>query len=240
MTKVVLKPDLSKAKGEDSHFSTQNDVGVFDGVGGWRDSGIDVSEFSIHLANSVKEYTLASRKKLQNINLIDALHAGLASIKSNQITGSSTACLFTVLNDNTAQILNLGDSGAIIFRPSLLSATDDPKSKSMIYFQTEAQCHSFNFPFQMGNIADKLKKFEDGSNFDSPNVSVLCREVFNNESSRELESFRDSDAELIKKYLLEYKGNISKVAKRLKVSRGLIYRRIQELSIDISAWKSTS
>ncbi len=75
---------------------------------------------------------------------------------------------------------------------------------------------------------------------DSPNVSVLCREVFNNESSRELESFRDSDAELIKKYLLEYKGNISKVAKRLKVSRGLIYRRIQELSIDISAWKSTS
>ena len=75
---------------------------------------------------------------------------------------------------------------------------------------------------------------------DSPNVSVLSREVFDNESSRELESFRDSDAELIKKYLLEYKGNISKVAKRLKVSRGLIYRRIQELSIDISAWKSTS
>ncbi len=75
---------------------------------------------------------------------------------------------------------------------------------------------------------------------DSPNVSVLSLEVFDNESSRELESFRDSDAELIKKYLLEYKGNISKVAKRLKVSRGLIYRRIQELSIDISAWKSTS
>jgi DNA-binding NtrC family response regulator len=75
---------------------------------------------------------------------------------------------------------------------------------------------------------------------DSLNSPVLSREVFGSESSRELESLRDSDAELIKKYLLEYKGNISKVAKRLKVSRGLIYRRIQELSIDISVWKSSS
>lgn len=53
----------------------------------------------------------------------------------------------------------------------------------------------------------------------------------------QVESFQDADLELIKKYLAEYKGNISKVAKRLKVSRGLIYRRISDLSIDISAFK---
>jgi sigma-54 dependent transcriptional regulator, acetoin dehydrogenase operon transcriptional activator AcoR len=75
---------------------------------------------------------------------------------------------------------------------------------------------------------------------DTASTSVLSRDGLDNASIRELESFRDSDAELIKKYLLEYKGNISKVAKRLKVSRGLIYRRIQEFSINISEWKSTS
>lgn len=53
-----------------------------------------------------------------------------------------------------------------------------------------------------------------------------------------VETFKDSDAELIKKYLADYKGNISKVAKRLRVSRGLIYRRVNELSIDTSIYKS--
>ncbi len=54
----------------------------------------------------------------------------------------------------------------------------------------------------------------------------------------QVETFLDADAELIKKYLTEYKGNISNVAKRLKVSRGLIYRRVNELSIDIASYKS--
>jgi transcriptional regulator of acetoin/glycerol metabolism len=52
-----------------------------------------------------------------------------------------------------------------------------------------------------------------------------------------IESLKDADSELIKRYLAEYKGNISKVAKRLKVSRGLIYRRISELSINITEFK---
>lgn len=51
-------------------------------------------------------------------------------------------------------------------------------------------------------------------------------------------SLRQADAELIKKYLIEYKGNISKVATRLKVSRGLIYRRVQKLEIDVSIYKN--
>ena len=53
-----------------------------------------------------------------------------------------------------------------------------------------------------------------------------------------IDSLRQADAELIKKYLVEYKGNISKVATRLKVSRGLIYRRVQELAIDVSIYKN--
>jgi sigma-54 dependent transcriptional regulator, acetoin dehydrogenase operon transcriptional activator AcoR len=51
-------------------------------------------------------------------------------------------------------------------------------------------------------------------------------------------SLREADADLIRQCLDECKGNISKVAQRLKVSRGLIYRRLKELGIDAVAFKN--
>jgi sigma-54 dependent transcriptional regulator, acetoin dehydrogenase operon transcriptional activator AcoR len=51
------------------------------------------------------------------------------------------------------------------------------------------------------------------------------------------DSLRDADADLIRKCLVDHKGNVSQVAKRLKVSRGLIYRRLKELSIDPADYK---
>jgi transcriptional regulator of acetoin/glycerol metabolism len=51
------------------------------------------------------------------------------------------------------------------------------------------------------------------------------------------DSLRDADADLIRKCLTEHKGNISQAAKRLKVSRGLIYRRLKELGIDPADYK---
>ena len=50
-------------------------------------------------------------------------------------------------------------------------------------------------------------------------------------------SLKDADADLIRKCLAECHGNLSKVARKLKVSRGLIYRRLQELSIDPAQFK---
>jgi sigma-54 dependent transcriptional regulator, acetoin dehydrogenase operon transcriptional activator AcoR len=51
-------------------------------------------------------------------------------------------------------------------------------------------------------------------------------------------SLKDADADLIRKCLAECHGNVSKVARKLKVSRGLIYRRLQELSIDPAQFKA--
>jgi transcriptional regulator of acetoin/glycerol metabolism len=51
-------------------------------------------------------------------------------------------------------------------------------------------------------------------------------------------SLKDADADLIRKCLAECHGNVSKVARKLKVSRGLIYRRLQELSIDPAEFKT--
>lgn len=50
-------------------------------------------------------------------------------------------------------------------------------------------------------------------------------------------SLRQADAMLIQKFLKECKGNISQVSKLLKVSRGLIYRRLSELGIDVNTFK---
>lgn len=50
-------------------------------------------------------------------------------------------------------------------------------------------------------------------------------------------SLKQADADLIRKCLTEFKGNVSQVAKQLQVSRGLIYRRLQELGIDAALYK---
>ncbi|MFM1907634.1 MAG: hypothetical protein RLZZ591_1311 [Pseudomonadota bacterium] len=50
-------------------------------------------------------------------------------------------------------------------------------------------------------------------------------------------SLKEADADLIRKYLSECKGNLSCVARKLKVSRGLVYRRLRELAIDLESYK---
>lgn len=78
----------------------------------------------------------------------------------------------------------------------------------------------------------------DGSDRGSSRLNApLSNQELLELNAPKIESLKDADSELIKKYLAENNGNISKVAKRLKVSRGLIYRRITELSIDITAYK---
>jgi sigma-54 dependent transcriptional regulator, acetoin dehydrogenase operon transcriptional activator AcoR len=51
-------------------------------------------------------------------------------------------------------------------------------------------------------------------------------------------SLKQADTDLIQTYLAQFNGNISKVARKLKVSRGLIYRRLQELAIDPVPFKT--
>jgi DNA-binding NtrC family response regulator len=83
--------------------------------------------------------------------------------------------------------------------------------------------------------------FTDSSDSHNCAPSQLNTSLSNQESIEldvpHIESFQDADSELIKKYLAEYKGNISKVARKLKVSRGLIYRRITELAINTASFK---
>ena len=171
LTRAQLKPDLKKTVGEDAHFSAPYDVGAFDGVGGWRDSGVDVSLFSNSMAKSFSEYAQTNHNKDTDLDLVKGLKHSIRTIRENQITGSSTVVIASL---NSAKqhvdILNLGDSGAIIYRPLL--------PKTPVIFETKALTHGFNFPYQVGNIADALKTSKSGHDEpygDAPTDAVITR-----------------------------------------------------------------
>lgn len=72
----------------------------------------------------------------------------------------------------------------------------------------------------------------------SPGQEVSCEALVLVDGYLPPSSLKDADADLIRKCLTECNGNLSKVARKLKVSRGLIYRRLQELSIDPNYFKA--
>jgi sigma-54 dependent transcriptional regulator, acetoin dehydrogenase operon transcriptional activator AcoR len=72
----------------------------------------------------------------------------------------------------------------------------------------------------------------------SPDPFVQLESASADGTSLPVDSLKQADADLIQKYLSEFNGNVSQVARRLKVSRGLIYRRLQELAIDPALFKN--
>lgn len=164
ITKVICKPDLEKVKGEDAYFSLPHSVGVFDGVGGWRNDGIDVSLFSETLAEASRDYikNAYSPDDEQHIDLRMALTYAKEIIKEKDLTGSSTACMLS-LNSKTreANVLNLGDSSMIVFR-------HDVTRQHPIHFMTPFQVLDFNTPAQIGHICKALSQKYQGAQWNSP------------------------------------------------------------------------
>lgn len=83
------------------------------------------------------------------MDVTGALKSALVGIKQLNITGSTTACLVSM--NQQAKVLtvsNLGDSGAVIFRPKNTSPFFD------ILFETIPMCHRFNAPFQLGHYLE--------------------------------------------------------------------------------------
>ena len=174
ISKVISKPDLSKVNGEDAHFTSPLDIGCFDGVGAWRSMGIDAGLFSSKLSEFVFDYISGARNnKDSEINLIDSLNFAMNKVKSQEIKGSSTACLAS-LNpaSNVITIANIGDSGALILRPRLALSL---KQNFDILFQSPPMCHRFNTPFQLGyfrEIDPKNSSIDIEHEFDQPSEAA--------------------------------------------------------------------
>lgn len=126
--------DKGEDKGEDAFFvSTARNgvIGVADGVSSWSKEGIDPSMYPKGLMKEAKKSVESKGKKV-----FDARETMMVAQNKNTVIGSST-CIIAILDGNSLDVANVGDSELKIIR--------DGK----IVFSTKPQEHEFNCPHQL-------------------------------------------------------------------------------------------
>lgn len=137
------------------------DLGVADGVGGWREHGIDPSLFSSSLMEACKSLIDNKLIDLNPFTLKELLSKGYQQLLDNKqciigkiienfcvfshmdfyefdFKGSSTACMVALHKEKSIlHTANLGDSGFVVIR------------KNIIVHRSQEQQHYFNSPFQL-------------------------------------------------------------------------------------------
>ncbi len=129
-------------------------LGIADGVGGWREIGVDPSIFSSNLMKQCKRMVDLEQKAFsdtQNINtktpltILSGAYDSLVESKDPKLVGSSTACLL-VFNRDTRRVYaaNLGDSGFVVVR------------NNQVIHRSDEQYHYFNCPFQLSLVPSEM------------------------------------------------------------------------------------
>lgn len=164
-------------------------MGVADGVGGWREMGIDPSKFSSSLMQQCKrivEQDLMSNQQHQQqalesktskdagscsqisermpIDILVESYQALRESKDPSLIGSSTACILVFNRESRlVHTANLGDSGFVIVRDN------------KIVHRSQEQCHYFNAPFQLAIVPTRpgVSQNEMSSFSDSPESAAL-------------------------------------------------------------------
>lgn len=159
--------------GDDAWFIASKNstdvLGVADGVGGWRDIGVDPSKFSSNLMRTCKrlveqgitnESDNAGNRKTP-IEILTASYQALLENKNQSLIGSSTACIIVFNRDsNCLHTANLGDSGFVIIR------------NNKIVHRSREQQHYFNSPFQIA-ILPSFSSGEANLFNDSPELAEV-------------------------------------------------------------------
>ncbi|KAI4875219.1 hypothetical protein NFI96_010685 [Prochilodus magdalenae] len=111
---------------------------VADGVGGWRDYGVDPSQFSATLMRTCER--LVKEGRFTPTSPVGILTSAYYELLQNKVPllGSSTACI-VVLDRRSHRIhtCNLGDSGFLVVRGG------------EVVHRSDEQQHYFNTPFQL-------------------------------------------------------------------------------------------
>lgn len=163
--KGILKKGM--CYGDDACFiarhRTADVLGVADGVGGWRDYGVDPSQFSATLMRTCER--LVKEGRFTPSNPVGILTSGYYELLQNKVPllGSSTACI-VVLDRRSHQLhtCNLGDSGFLVVRGG------------EVVHRSDEQQHYFNTPFQLsiappgaeGVVLSDSPEAADSSSFD--------------------------------------------------------------------------
>ncbi|CAN6273574.1 unnamed protein product [Urochloa humidicola] len=169
--------------GEDAHFghAEAGFVGVADGVGGYRDHGIDAGAFARELMESslAKVELAASAHKLRRLHPKNVLENAYERAVINGTPGASTAIILSL--DRTAlRWAYIGDSAFAVLRGG-----------NIIYRSLQQQ-HYFNCPYQLSSNGngDSLAEAKVGgmSGMMDGDVLVLGTDgLFDNMNDRQLE-----------------------------------------------------
>lgn len=178
LTKVRL-PDEASCKKKDMVY-----MGVADGVGSWRQYGVDPREFSHLLMKECRNILLEAATDARRggdtifnraVTPSEILSQAYERVKAEDVIGSSTACI--ALFDGVRHQLhfsNLGDSGIIVLRhidSDVAGALkrnrqvprSDRTSDLRVAFVSQQQLVSFNHPYQLGWTGEELEETESGS-----------------------------------------------------------------------------
>eukprot|EP00184_Porphyridium_aerugineum_P003186 CAMPEP_0184695454 /NCGR_PEP_ID=MMETSP0313-20130426/3072_1 /TAXON_ID=2792 /ORGANISM="Porphyridium aerugineum, Strain SAG 1380-2" /LENGTH=423 /DNA_ID=CAMNT_0027153905 /DNA_START=211 /DNA_END=1482 /DNA_ORIENTATION=- len=136
---MIPHPDKEESGGEDALFTSQYALGVFDGVGGWANIGIDSGEFSRRLAAYTLSHLEVQDERELQWNIPKAIHDACSDAEADTI-GSATACVVALdkLNPDFLIGANVGDSTLVIVR------------ENNVVYRSPEQQHYFNCPYQIG------------------------------------------------------------------------------------------
>ncbi|XP_067952009.1 protein phosphatase PTC7 homolog [Watersipora subatra] len=128
--------------GEDAYFIARHPngtiMGVADGVGGWREYGVDPSQVPRTIMASCSRLVEVGRFKSNDPSKLLEEAYEESAMHKNAAMGSTTACIVSLdTADGQLHTVNLGDSGYLVVR--------DGK----ILERSQEQQHYFNTPFQL-------------------------------------------------------------------------------------------
>ncbi|ELT91716.1 hypothetical protein CAPTEDRAFT_166817 [Capitella teleta] len=171
----ALVPVKSKwSFGDDSCFSASQKladvVGVADGVGGWREYGIDPSLFPRSLMDTCER--LVQRGHFSPSSPKDVICQSYQELLDNKthLLGSSTVCVVALhREEKKLYSANLGDSGFMVIR------------SGEVVHRSEEQQHYFNTPFQLsvappvlqGSVLNDSPQVADSTMFDVLDGDVI-------------------------------------------------------------------
>ena len=174
------------------HLEDENDqflrdvtyFGVADGVGSWRQYGVDPRLFSHKLMEECENILLEACHRDKDIGggkfrrvipPADIIAQAYERVKAENIIGSSTACvaLFDCVR-HQLHFSNLGDSGIIVLRHidsdiagtlkrDRITPRAERSSDLRVAFISQQQLFSFNHPYQVGWTGEELSTDEHTS-----------------------------------------------------------------------------
>lgn len=137
---------------EDAFYTSKFAFAVADGVGAWKQQGIDASLYPKRLMETIPKIINSNPSRYYSnprLMVISAEHY------AGDVTGSSTLLVITMDNKNRElRSAHIGNSGYIILRKDL-EHEPDPDAHYEVIFESQEQIHEFGLPFQLGTNGDE-------------------------------------------------------------------------------------